>query len=97
MGAAQRDGDASRTRKEYSEAVALVHRMHYLLVGAPGTGKSLLLRALLQLMDEEDLGCAIFSAYTGVAVTAAARCHVLQAHRHPWRRGLDARGSAGGF
>ena len=70
MGAAQRDGDASRTRKEYSEAVALVHRMHYLLVGAPGTGKSLLLRALLQLMDEEDLGCAIFSAYTGVAVTA---------------------------
>ena len=43
--------------------------MLFLLVGAAGVGKSHMLKAVLRVMHDEDLGGAVFSAYTGVAVT----------------------------
>ena len=44
--------------------------MCFFLQGAPGTGKTELLRSLQAWMSDEDLGMVAFSAYTGVAVTA---------------------------
>ena len=79
----QRDGRAAgRTRQEYSAAAASTQQqLQFLLHGAAGTGKSHLMGALLQAMRADDLGEAVFSAYTGVAVTAlplpAATCCTL--------------------
>jgi len=72
LAAAQRAGlAAGESRQEYSARLGtLTEEMHFLLVGAPGTGKSHLLGALLEVMQADDLGGAVFSAYTGVAVTA---------------------------
>ena len=68
----QRDGRAAgRTRQQYSAAAASTQQQpQFLLHGAAGTGKSHLMGALLQAMRADDLGGAVFSAYTGVAVTA---------------------------
>ena len=63
-----------RTREQYSQAAhAQTKHLHFLLLGPGGAGKSLMMRWVLAVMVEEDLGGAIFTAYTGVAVTALPR------------------------
>jgi thymidylate kinase len=62
-------------RSEYAaqasaQAAQLQVPLCYFLQGAPGTGKTELLRTLQRWMADEDLGIVAFSAYTGVAVTA---------------------------
>ena len=61
------------SRFQYTKAVSDAHQLHFLLAGAPGTGKSQMLKTVLQVMEDEDLGGAVFSAYTGVAVTQLPR------------------------
>ena len=69
LASAQRAGLAGgESREEYCKLAAAP--TNFLLVGAPGVGKSHLLAALLDVMIREDLGATVFCAYTGVAVTA---------------------------
>lgn len=57
-----------QSREQYSTLLCELN-MLFLLVGAAGVGKSHMLKAVLRVMHDEDLGGAVFSAYTGVAVT----------------------------
>lgn len=62
------------SRQTYSMELALLgKKLHFLLLGPGGTGKSHMMRALVAVMKAEDLGGAVFTAYTGVAVTALPR------------------------
>ena len=62
------------SRQEYAaqasaQASDLGLPMQYFVQGAPGTGKTRMLRALQAWVHTENLGVVAFSAYTGVAVT----------------------------
>ena len=54
-------------------ASAKCQHMQFLLLGPGGAGKSLMMRWLVAVMVEEDIGSAAFTAYTGMSVTALPR------------------------
>ena len=80
------------TRQAYSEEVAKLHSMLLLLIGAAGTGKTLMLKTLMRVAEEEGVGTILFAAHTGVAAClvefGATLCSLLSLRRtDPTREG----------
>lgn len=77
--------DRGLSRQVYSEEVAKLHQMLLLVIGAAGTGKTLMLKTLLRIAEAEGVGSILFAAHTGVAASlvefGATLCSLLSLRR----------------